>query len=138
MALFELDQEYGTEPPKEWKPPTFQDCVAADVDLVFFNRTEHANLHTVDGVEALVVLEENATKEDSFHWEYGSKRRFDHGMYMGYCVLYIRVKDYGAMPQVGSLLTVDEGTRNERLYTIQACEEEGGVYRIILERTRQG
>ena len=42
MALFELDQEFGTGPEEEWKPPTFKDYAAADIDLTFFQENEHA------------------------------------------------------------------------------------------------
>ena len=37
MALFELEQHYGEESEEEWVKPTFKDCVAADIDLAFFN-----------------------------------------------------------------------------------------------------
>ena len=50
MALFELNQEYGTVPDKEWKAPTFKECAAADIDLTFFEQDEHAEWHTVDAV----------------------------------------------------------------------------------------
>ena len=52
MALFELEQDFGSDPETEWKAPTFKDCAAADIDLTFFEQDEHADLHTVDGKEA--------------------------------------------------------------------------------------
>lgn len=42
------------------------------------------------------------------------------------------------MPQSGDLVTIDEGTKDEQLFTLVSCEDENGVYRMILERTRQG
>ena len=62
MALFELDQEFGTGPEEEWKPPTFKDCAAADIDLAFFQENEHAEWHTVDGKKALIILESGQLK----------------------------------------------------------------------------
>lgn len=138
MALFELDQEYGTEPPKEWKPPTFKDCAAADVNMVFFNASEHADLHTVDGKEMLVVLEDHVLKERSSHWEAGAKQNFDTGLYKAGMVLYVKTEDYGPKPMVGKKLVMDKGTDCQRTYSIATCEEECGVYRMTLERTRQG
>ena len=138
MSLFELEQEYAPGAPKEWKPPTFKDCVAADVNFTFFNGNEHADLHTVDGKEMLVVLEDHALKERSAHWEAGAKRDFDTGLYQACTVLYVKVEDYGPKPMIGKRLVMDKGTDRQRSYSISACEEECGVYRMTLERTRQG
>ena len=81
MALFELDQEFGTGPEEEWKPPTFKDCAAADIDLAFFQENEHAEWHTVDGKKALIILESEQLKERAAHWEAGAKQNFDTGLY---------------------------------------------------------
>lgn len=138
MPLFELEQHFGDEPPGEWKRPTFKDCAAEEVSLAFFNEDEHAERHTVDGEEALIILEDVDVREHSAHWEAGAKQNFDTGLYTAYSILYIRAEDFGPMPQVGSLITIDENTRDERFYHIKSCEEESGVYRMTLKRTRQG
>ena len=137
MALFELDQVFGQEPEKEWKAPTFKDCAAADIDQTFFEEDEHADWHTVDGKKALVILEDQGLKERAAHWEAGAKQNFDTGLYTAYTVLYIRVADYGPKPKVGKQLVMDKGTKVQRTYSILSCEEEAGVYRISMERTRQ-
>ena len=112
MALFELKQEYsgaeGAAPPL-----TFKDCAAADIDAAFFEQDEHADWHTVDGKDALVIVDDQRLKEHSAHWEAGAKQNFDTGLY------------------------TDKGTNRQRSYTILNCEEEAGVYRISMERTRQ-
>lgn len=69
MALFELEQDFGSDPETEWKAPTFKDCAAADIDLTFFEQDEHADLHTVDGKEALVIVDDQRLKEHNSHWE---------------------------------------------------------------------
>ncbi|MBP3633647.1 MAG: hypothetical protein J6J43_03635 [Oscillospiraceae bacterium] len=118
-------------------PPTFKDCAAADIDLVFFNGNEHADLHLIDGKEALVIIEEGGLREHNSHWEAGAKQNFDTGLYTAYTILYIRVEDYGPKPKVGKQLVMDAGTDHKRTYSIMKCEEERGVYRMTLERTRQ-
>ena len=138
MALFELEQSFGDAPPKEWKRPTFKDCAAVDIKAVFFNENEFAERHNVDGVDALIVLEDIDVREHAAHWEAGAKQNFDTGLYDAYRILYIQVEDYGEMPQSGDLVTIDEGTKDEQLFTLVSCEDENGVYRMILERTRQG
>ncbi len=131
-ALFDAVQDYGGGP-EENEPLTFKDCAAADIDNVFFNETEHADWHLIDGKRALVILVERALKDHSAHWEAGAKQNFDTGLYTDWAILYIRVADYGPKPKQGKVLIVDE----KRKYQIQRCEDEGGVYRMTLGRTRQ-
>ena len=137
MALFELNQECGPEPEQEWKPLTFKECVAADIERTFFEQSEHAEWRTVDGKKALVILEDQGIKERSAHWEAGAKQNFDTGLYLAYTVLYIRVSDYGPKPKVGKHVVLEKGEKMQRTYSILSCEEEAGVYRISMERTRQ-
>lgn len=137
MALFELKQDYGNEAEGLPPPPTFKDCAAADIDTVFFNGNEHADRHIIDGKDVLVVIVEGGTREHNSQWEAGAKQNFDTGLYTAYTVLYIRVSDYGPKPKVGKHLVLDKGTNRQRSYTILNCEEEAGVYRISMERTRQ-
>ena len=136
MALFELKQEYGPEG-KPFTPPTFKDCVAADIDLTFFEQDEHAEWRTVDGKKVLVILEDVALKERQAHWEAGAKQNFDTGLYTSISTLFIRVADYGPKPKIGKHLVMDKGTAVQRTYSIINCEEEAGVYKITMERTRQ-
>ncbi len=136
-ALFDVVQDFEG-PPKEWKPRTFKECAAADIKLTFFNESEFAERHNVDGVDALIVLEDVDVREHAAHWEAGAKQNFDTGLYDAYRILYIQVEDYGEMPQSGDLVTIDEGRSNEQLFTLVSCEDENGIYRMILERTRQG
>ena len=48
--------------------------------------------------------------------------------------VYKRQEDYGPKPKQGKLLTLDK----KLTYLIQKCDEESGVYRMTMERTRQG
>lgn len=133
-----VDFDYGVGGDREWTPPTFKQCAAADIKLTFFEENEFAERHNVDGVDALIVLEDVDVREHAAHWEAGAKQNFDNGLYDAYRILYIQVEDYGEMPQSGDLVTIDEGTENEQLFTLKSCEDESGVYRMILERKRQG
>ena len=139
MALFELNQSYeNAAPTTERKRPTFKDCVAADIDLAFFNGNEHAERHNIDEkTNVLVVLEEDNLKRRASHWEAGAKQNFDTGLYTAHTILYIRVADYGQKPKIGKELVLDAGTDHKRTFVIRLCEEESGVYRMTMERTRQ-
>lgn len=132
-----LKQDTGSGTAAPWAPPTFKDCVAADICAAFFEENEHADRHTVDGKDVLIVLEDDDLREHSAHWEAGAKQNFDTGLYTAHTILYIRVEDYGPKPKIGKQLVLDKGTKSQRTYTINLCQEESGVYRMTMERTRQ-
>ena len=137
MALF-VETEFappGTE--EEWVKPTFKDCVAKDIDLTFFEESEHAEWHCVDGTKRLVIVDEESTRTHAAHWEAGGKQNFDTGLYDSHTILYIKMKDYGPKPKVGKRLVLDEDTDHKRTYSIVHCKEEDGVFRFTLERIRQ-
>lgn len=131
-VLFDVAQAYG-DSPAESARLTFKDHAAADIDRVFFNETEHASWHLVDGKRALVVFEESGVRDHSAHWEAGAKQNFDTGLYNVHAVLFIKVEDYGPRPKQDKILVMD----GKRTYLIKKCGEEEGVYRMTLERTRQ-
>lgn len=137
MALFELRQDETDAAAGFPPPPTFKDCAAADIETVFFNGDEHADWHIVDGKNVLVVVVEGGLREHNSHWEGGAKQNFDTGLYSAHSILYIKTADYGPKPKIGKLLVMDAGTDHKRTYSIMKCEEEAGVYRMTLQRTRQ-
>ena len=130
--LFDLTQDY--ENADQEKKRTFKDFASEDISAVFFNGDEHADLHNVDGKDVLVILEKSDVRDHSTHWEAGAKQNFDTGLYNRHIILYIRVEDYGPKPKQGKLLTLDK----KIAYSIQKCDDEGGIYRMTMERTRQG
>ena len=116
---------------------TFKDCVMEDIEGVFFDLTEFGEEHLVDGKKAVVVLEDDDTREHNSHWEAGAKQNFDTGLYAAQMILHIKKADYGPKPKVGKLLELDGGTGKQKTFTILKCQEEGGVYRMTMKRTRQ-
>ena len=130
--LFDLTQDY--ENADQEKRRTFKDFASEDISAVFFNGDEHADLHNVDGKDVLVILEKSDVRDHSAHWEAGAKQNFDTGLYNRHIILYIRVEDYGPKPKQGKLLTLDK----KIAYSIQKCDDEGGIYRMAMERVRQG
>ena len=135
MALFELEQHYENEQP-EYHAPTFRECAEEDIDLAFFEANEHAALWKVNGKETLVIFESDDLRDRSAHWEAGAKQNFDTALYVRNTVLYIRVKDYGPNPQNGKYLIMENEKGRKRKYSITKCEEEDGIYRMVLERVK--
>ena len=130
--LFDLTQDY--ENADQEKRRTFKDFASEDISAVFFNGDEHADLHNVDGKDVLVILEKSDVRDHSAHLEAGAKQNFDTGLYNRHIILYIRVEDYGPKPKQGKLLMLDK----KIAYSIQKCDDEGGIYRMTMERVRQG
>ena len=130
--LFDLTQDYANA--DQEKRRTFKDFASEDISAVFFNGDEHADLHNVDGKDVLVILEKSDVRDHSAHWEAGAKQNFDTGLYNRHIILYIRVEDYGPKPKQGKLLMLDK----KIAYSIQKCDDEGGIYRMTMERVRQG
>lgn len=136
MALFELKQDTGSGMAAPWAPPTFKDCVAADICAAFFEENEHADRHTVDGKDVLIVLEDDDLREHSAHWEAGAKQNFDTGLYTAHTILYIRVEDYGPKPKIGKQLVLDKGTKSQRTYTINLTFDNGTEFAAAEELER--
>ena len=130
--LFDLTQDYENADQENRR--TCKDFASEDISAVFFNGDEHADLHNVDGKDVLVILEKSDVRDHSTHWEAGAKQNFDTGLYNRHIILYIRVEDYGPKPKQGKLLTLDK----KIAYSIQKCDDEGGIYRMTMERVRQG
>ncbi len=130
-ALFDLVQDCEDVDQEEKR--TFKDFASADIRTVFFNGDEHADLHNVDGKDVLVILEKSDVRDHLAHWEAGAKQNFDTGLYTLHVVMYIRVEDYGPKPKQGKLLILDK----KLSYSIQKCDDEGGIYRMTMKRVRQ-
>lgn len=129
--MLDVDQEYGK--PSTQKPlPTFKDCVAQDVQNVFFNLNEFAETRNIDGKEMVCITQHPGVNERAAHWEGGAKQSFDQGMYKADMLLYVKQEDYGPMPKNDKLITLDK----KRDYKVKSCSLKAGVYRMELERVR--
>lgn len=75
--MLDVDQNYGT--PETPKPlPTFKDCVAQDVQTVFFNLNEFAEERYIDDKGLIPCITQHpGVTERAAHWEGGAKQSFD-------------------------------------------------------------
>lgn len=130
--MLNVDQEYG-EPEIQKPLPTFKDCMTRDVENVFFNLNEFAEKRFIDDKGLVTCITQHpGVTERAAHWEGGAKQSFDQGMYKADLVLYVKQEDYGPMPKVNKLITLDK----KRDYKIKSCSLKAGVYRMELERVR--
>ena len=126
----DVNQEYG-KPDAPKSLPTFKDCVARDVEAVFFNLGEFAEKRYVNGALMPCITQHPGVAERAAHWEGGTKQSFDQGMYMADLLLYVKKADYGPMPRSRTEITLDK-----RNYRVKSCSLKSGVYRIELNEVR--
>ena len=96
----------------------FKDCVNADLKI-FLNTDEFAELHTVDGVQFNIVVDNDKLKERQSKGQYG---------YEAVLLFYVKKIDLGDAPAVGQIINFD-GDR----YRVMDTGEDLGMYSITLE-----
>lgn len=106
--------------------PTFKDIIRADIDSTFMNLEEFAGLHTVNGRKMPVTVDNNELIERAKK----AKSNMD-GIYAKTTLIYVKAKDFGQLPPVGSALNLDGKT-----YKVTDAMNEDGLYSIHLEANR--
>lgn len=101
----------------------FKDLLQDDINNVFLNQNEFAEMHTVDGRQLLVVVDNDRLMQRS-------KKEFD-GVSVGEILYYVQIKDLLERPEQGSLQVFD----GRPMYVFD-CREDGGIYEIILQQNR--
>lgn len=106
--------------------PTFKEIMQRDVDEIFFNAAEFADIHIVDGKSMTAMIDdmENIEREKKM------KSHMD-GIYARQVLLYVKASEFGAIPAYGRLLSLDG-----KKYTVIDAADEGGVYTITLEANK--
>lgn len=106
---------------------SFKDQIAADVFGTFLNAQEFADVHTVNGKEMTVVMDENEILERD-------KSRIGihaDGLYKSRRLVYVARAAFGPRPAIGAMLNLDG-----RHYKVTDCTEEAGILAIELGATR--
>lgn len=134
-ALFEFETGGG----RGWSPPTFKDCAAADIQYVFLNPDEHAEIRTViyDGLtyEDIPIIEVGP-KEGKRSSVVQMQHDFGQGLYKRTIILYAAEKDLGgAKPEQGTMLSMNEekGGTFFHKYRVAESGTEMGMFRLKLE-----
>lgn len=102
---------------------TFKDLIRQDIDNVFMNVEEFSETAVVDGKEMHVMFDKNELNDRKPSTENAD------GIYTGLMLVYIPVSEYGAMPKIGKLITI-----NHKKYQICDCINEDGIYSMTIER----
>lgn len=131
--------DYGVGGEQKWFPPTFKQCVEADIGEVFLNPEELAEKRTVvyDGVTYRdIPVVEIGPKEDKRSSVVQMQHDFGQGLYKRSIVLHVAEKDMnGIKPEQGSYLSINEkqdGTFFHK-FRVEESKTEMGMFRLKLE-----
>ena len=110
----------------------FKDLIREDVKNVFMNPEEFSDLHTLNGVEVPVQIDNNEQIE--------REKRFNQnmdGIYVNQKLIYVSAEDYkkapgrAGLPKQGTTISLDG-----RVYRVADVIDESGIYSIPLEAKR--
>jgi hypothetical protein len=105
---------------------TFKECIRADIVDTFLNMDEFAAPHTVNGRQMPVLVDNNELIDR------GKKAKSNmDGVTVRTTLIFVRARDYGALPPVGSTILLDG-----QLYTVTDSMNEDGLYSVHLEKNR--
>lgn len=103
---------------------SFKELLADDVQNVFMNKEEFAEIHTLGDREITIIVDEAEIFERS-------KKQIEEGRVDGIfkrqILFYVAKKDFGKMPGIGSVLKID-GLN----YRISDAVDESGMYSITV------
>lgn len=105
---------------------SFKEILNQDIENVFLNILEFADIHNVDGKDMPVQVDDNEVIER----EKKAKSNMD-GVYVKQKLIYVKAKDFGSLPAIGRQIMLD-GKR----YLITDSTDEYGIYTITLEGNR--
>lgn len=108
---------------------SFKELVEKDNKTVFMNLDEFAETHAIGGKEMPCIIDNNEMIEREKRYQ--NKSLYADGIYLKEVLLYVKAEDFGLLPVVGRLLTLDK-----KSYIVSDAIDEGGIYSISLEANR--
>ena len=111
---------------------TFKEQMQLDIGAVFMNLEEFSDIHTVNGKEMAVQIDSNEMIEREKRHQ-NRQGVYTDGVYIKELLIYVKAEDFGKLPAVGRVLTLDG-----KAYTISDAIDEDGIYSLSLEANRTG
>lgn len=108
----------------------FREQLQADIDAVFLNDSEFAEMHQLDNVECLAVVSNDTTAKNSRNL--GGPRMTD-GLHGDYATVAVKKSDLPRVPVQGNNFKLDG-----KLYKVASCTEDMGMLNITLVANRMG
>jgi hypothetical protein len=101
---------------------SLKDLMASDIDDVFLDTDEFAELHDINGAQVLCVIDEDISKQRS-----GRQSGNYDGIHMRQLTLFIKESDLGYRPERDQKMTVDS-----EWYLVIDCTATAGMLEIEL------
>lgn len=111
---------------------SFREQVAADIEAVFLNASEFAEIHQIDDVECLAVVCNDTTSRMNASRTLGGPRVTD-GLHGDYATVAVKKADLPRVPVQGNNLRLDG-----KLFKVASCTEDMGMLNILLAGNRMG
>ena len=108
----------------------FRDMVSADIDNVFLNSEEFAEVPNVNGSDVLAVVSNDMSKPNSR--VPGGVKSTD-GLHGDVCTVNVRKDTISRLPKQGENFKLDG-----KLYKVDTCTDDMGMLTICLRSYRMG
>lgn len=102
---------------------SFKELLEQDVKNVFLNPEEFGEVHTVNGKEMAIVIDNYELQERQ-----GQTGHPKDGSYMKQKLVYVAASDFGPLPKQGVRFRI-----NKEEYRVIDAAREGSLYQIIIE-----
>lgn len=102
---------------------SLKDQLLSDLDAVFFNLDEFAEIHNIDNRQISIIVDNDKLQERS-------KKEYD-GISTGEILYYVKASEFGKRPEPGTPQIFD----GRQMYIFDS-REDMGVYEIILTQNR--
>lgn len=109
---------------------SFKELVEQDNKTIFMNLAEFADTHVIGGKEMPCIIDNNEMIDREKRYQY-KRSLYADGVYLKEVLLYVKAEDFGPLPAVGRLLTLDK-----KSYIVSDAIDEGGIYSISLEANK--
>ena len=109
---------------------TFKEQIALDNKQTFMNEDEFSEKHLINGVEMPCLVDNNEMIDREKRYQY-KRSLYADGVYIKELLIYVRAEDFGALPAVGRVLTLDK-----KSYLISDAINEDGIYSLCLEANK--
>lgn len=109
---------------------TFKEQIAKDNVQVFMNVDEFGDIHTINGKEMPVIVDNNELVDREKRYRYRNSLYAD-GVYLKELLIYVKESDFGALPKIGRIITYDG-----KSYIVSDAINEDGIYSLTLEANK--
>ena len=109
---------------------TFKEQIKSDITAVFMNFDEFAEMHTVNKVEMLCIVDSLEMIDREKRYQY-KRSLYADGVYLKELLIYVRAEDFGPLPATGRSITFDG-----KIYIISDASDEDGIYSLCLEANK--